>query len=343
MLRELTEINGVSGDEGRVRKYIKEKITPLCDDIKVDSMGNMIALKKGTGETRHKIMVCAHMDEVGFIVSDVTADGFVKFKPVGGIDKRILLTQRVVIDDVRGSVDGVIGIKAVHLQTADERKKVVPMDSLYVDIGAKDKADALKYVAKGDSISFNSDYAEFGDGCIKAKALDDRAGCAMLIRLMQLSCESDIYFCFNTQEEVGLRGARIAAHRLGADIAFVLESTTAADIPFVDDCLRCSVQGEGPVISLLDRASCSDKYLNSFVIDAAKKHGIKYQLKKTVNGGNDAGAIQTSANAVRTCAVSLPCRYIHSPVSTVKKADIEDMYKLMKCVLEEINDFCAKE
>ncbi len=343
MLRELTEINGVSGDEGRVRKYIKEKITPLCDEITVDSMGNVIALKRGAGETRHKIMLCAHMDEVGFIVSDITADGFVKFKPVGGIDKRILLTQRVVIDDVRGRVNGVIGIKAVHLQTADERKKVVPMDNLYVDIGANDRTDALKYVEKGDYISFNSDYTEFGDGCIKAKALDDRAGCATLIRLMQGTYESDLYFCFNTQEEVGLRGARIVAHRLGADIAFVLESTTAADMPFVDDCMRCTVQGEGPVISLLDRASCSDKYMNSFVIERAKKHGIKYQLKKTINGGNDAGAIQTSANAVRTCAVSLPCRYIHSPVSTVKKSDIEDMYNLMKCVLEDINDFGAEE
>lgn len=342
MLRELTEINGVSGDEGRVRKFVIEKITPLCDEITVDSMGNVIALKKGSGISKHKVMVCAHMDEVGFIVSGITEDGFVKFKPVGGIDKRILLTQRVVIDNSGGRVDGVIGIKAVHLQTADERKKVVPMDSLYIDIGAKDRKDAQKYVAKGDYISFNSDYVEFGDGCIKAKALDDRAGCATLIRLMQQSYESDVYFCFNTQEEVGLRGARISAHRLGADIAFVLEATTAADIPFVDDYLRCTVQGEGPVISLLDRASYSDRLINDYVRKIAESSGIKYQLKRTINGGNDAGAIQTSANAVRTCAVSLPCRYIHSPVSTVKKSDIEEMYRLMNCVLRQINGFDAE-
>lgn len=339
MLKELTQINGVSGDEKRVREYIINKITPLCDKVSVDPMGSIIAFKKGTGNTKHKIMVCAHMDEVGFIVSDITKEGFVKFKAVGGFDDRILLTQRVTIDAESGQISGVMGIKAVHLQSPDERKKVVKLDDMYIDIGAKDDEDALKYVAKGDYISFDSPYRLMGDGCIKAKALDDRIGCYNLIRLMENNFESDLYFCFTTQEEVGLRGATVVANRVGADIAFILEATTAGDTPFTDEHLYCTRLGKGPVISIMDRGSYSDKKLNKFVEDIAEKNNIQIQYKQTINGGNDAGAIQTSLSGVKTCVLSVPCRYIHSPVSMAKLCDIDSEYELIKSTLTDINGF----
>ena len=343
LLKELTQINGVSGDEGRVRDYIIEHIKPYADDITVDTMGSVIAYKKGSAHSGKTVLVCAHMDEVGFILSDITDKGFLKFKEVGGVDERILLTQHVTVENAKEPVSGVIGIKAVHMQTKEERGKVVAMDSMYIDIGAKDKADAQRYVSKGDYIAFDSDYVEFGDGYIKAKALDDRAGCALMLELIKNTYANDLYFCFSVQEEVGLRGARVIAHRLNADAAIVLEATTAADLPFVDDYLHCTTQGKGPVISVMDRASYTDRNLRGFVRNIAEAENIQYQFKRTITGGNDAGAIQTSTSAVRVCSISLPCRYIHSPVSTAKKSDIDAMYKLVDNVLMQIDKFEVKE
>ncbi len=336
LLKELTQINGVSGDEGRVRDFILEHIRPYADDITVDTMGSIIAYKKGRHHSDKTVLVCAHMDEVGFILSDITEKGFLKFKEVGGVDERILLTQRVSVMSDKQPVPGVIGIKAVHLQTKAERGNVVPADSMYIDIGAKDKIDAQKYVSKGDYIAFDSEYVEFGDGCIKAKALDDRVGCALMLELIKNTYDNDIYFCFNVQEEVGLRGARVVAHRINADVALVLEATTAADVPYVDEYLHCTTQGDGPVVSVMDRASYADKYLGAFVRDTAERNGIGYQMKKSINGGNDAGAIQTSTSAVRVCSISLPCRYIHSPSCIADEKDIISTLNLAKYMIEKI-------
>ena len=339
LLKQLTSINGVSGNEYKVHEFIIEQIKPYVDDIITDSMGSVIAYKKGTAHSGKTVMICAHMDEVGFIVSDITENGFVKFKQIGGFDERILLTQRVVIENEKNSVNGVMGIKAVHLQTKTERANVVSMDSMYIDIGAKDKADALKYVSKGDYIAFDSDYTEFGDGFVKAKALDDRVGCAIMLELVKGTYNNDLYFCFSTQEEVGLRGSRVIAHRLNSDIAIVLEATTAADIPFTDDYMHCTTLGDGPVISVMDRASYSNKNLNKFVCGVAESNNIKYQFKRTINGGNDAGGIQATSSPVRVCAISLPCRYIHSPVCTAKLCDVDAMYKLAFNVAKNIDKF----
>ncbi|MBQ6999204.1 MAG: M42 family metallopeptidase [Clostridia bacterium] len=332
LLKELTQLNGVAGCESAVREFIMEKIALYADDITVDTMGNLIAFKKGSGKSGKKIALCAHMDEVGFIVSGITDDGYIKFKPVGGIDERILLSKRVTIG--KDKISGVIGIKAVHLSTPEEREAVVKQKDMYIDIGAKDKESAEEVVALGDYIAFDSDYLEFGNGKIKAKAIDDRAGCAILIECMKKDYTNDMYFCFTVQEETGLKGAAIVAHRLQLDAAFIVESTTAADVPGLEEHEYATSLGSGPAITVMDGASNSSKALNNYIFDLANENNIKYQLKRTVFGGNDARAFATRGGACATAAISLPCRYIHSPVCIADMADFELTMSLVQAIAE---------
>lgn len=332
LLKELTELNGVSGNEGSVRHFIKERIAPYADEITIDSMGNVIALKKGTGTSKKRIGFCAHMDEVGFILSKITDEGYIKFKPVGGIDERILLSKRVVIGENR--VPGVIGIKAIHLQSEDDRKKIISQKDMYIDIGAGSKEEAEEAVSLGDYIAFDSDYAEFGDGRIKAKALDDRAGCAILLECIKKEYKNDIYFCFSVQEETGLRGATIIAHRLELDVAVVVEGTTAADVPFVKEGEQATVLGKGPVISFFDRGVIQNRELVSFIVSIAREKGIPYQHKSFGSGGNDTRAFIDRGGSCATGAISVPCRYIHSPVSVADAKDLQSTLELVEYVAE---------
>jgi len=336
-IKEYTMINSVSGNEARMRKRILDDIKAYADDIKVDSMGNIIALKKGTSPSGKKIVLAAHMDEVGFIVSDITEEGFLKFKEAGGVDPRILLAQRVVIGD--NNINGVIGIKAIHLQSPEERKSVIKLKDMYIDIGAKSKEEAEKLVSKGDYVAFDTDYAEIGDGVIKAKALDDRMGCAIMAELIKDSYNEDIYFCFTVQEEVGTRGAMITSRAIGADIAIVLEGTTCSDIAGLKPHEYATSFGSGPALSLMDYGSYSDMDLNRFIINLAKENDLQFQFKRTINGGNDARAFQTASLPCKTAAISVPCRYLHSPVSCALKSDIEKTYELIACVMKNIHRF----
>lgn len=335
-LEKLTQINAVSGNEQAIRGVIKSMIEPYADEITVDTMGNIIALKKGADSNGKKVVLSAHMDEVGFIVSEITDDGYIKFKSVGGIDERIMLAQSVVIGD--NAVPGVIGIKAVHLQSPDERQSVIKEKDMYIDIGASDADEAKSKVSLGDYIAFNSPYMETGD-FIKAKALDDRVGCALLCELIKGEYQNDIYFCFCVQEEVGCRGATIVSKRLGADVAVVLESTTASDVPGSEEHQYSSYLGGGPVISVMDRGSYSDKGLNEFITGLAQNNDIKFQYKKSSFGGNDARAYQISSLPCKTAVISLACRYIHSPVSCSLRSDVELMFSLSKLICQNIHRF----
>ena len=332
LLKELTKLNGVSGCEGEVRDFIMEKIAMYADDVQIDTMGNLIALKKGTGETTKKILFCAHMDEVGFILSKIDDDGYLKFKSVGGIDERILLSKRVAVG--KNKIPGVIGIKAVHLRTPDERKAVIKHKEMYIDIGAKDKEDAEKKVQLGDYIAFDSSFDELGGGKIKAKAIDDRVGCAIFIECMKKEYVNDIYFCFTTQEETGVKGASIVAHRLRPDVAFVVEATTASDVPFLQEHEYSASLSKGPVLTVMDRGSISDKKLNKYIMEQAEENNIPYQLKQSIAGGNDARSLQVAGGSCATAVISLPCRYIHSPVSVADMGDIENMSALVKLTVE---------
>ncbi len=333
LLEKLCNARGVSGDEGEVRDIIIAEIKDYCDEITVDSIGNIIAFKKGESDKK-KIMVAAHTDEVGFIVSGITEKGYLEFKTVGGIDTRVIISKKVLVG--KNKIPGVIGMKAIHLQTKSERKEVPKVKSLFIDIGAKDKEDAKKSVKLGDYVTFATEYADFGDGLIKAKAIDDRAGCYCMINLIKNPVKYDTYFCFTAQEEVGTRGARVAAYRIEPDIALVLEATTCADVHKSPDYAHVTTLGGGVAISFMDRATIFNKKMTDYLEACAE--GISHQLKRTTMGGNDAGAIHLSKEGVPTAALSIPCRYLHSPVGVASKSDIESMQAVAKNFLLKVDE-----
>lgn len=333
MLKDLCLLNGTSGREDAVRNYIIEKIKDRCE-YSVDALGSVIAFKKGKKAPDKKVLVAAHTDEVGFIITDITDDGFLRFAPVGGIDAAVVLGRRVDINGIKG----VVGAKAVHLLSDDEKKNEPAFDKLAIDIGAADKAEAEKAVSLGDCAYFASDYCEFGDGFIKSKALDDRIGCMLMIELINSDLEYDTYFCFNVQEEVGLRGSGCSAYAVKPDVAVILESTTAADIDGVTGGDKCCVLGKGPVVSFMDGRTIYDKQIFDLAFEIAKENNIKIQTKTKIAGGNDAGAIQKSGAGCRVAAVSLPCRYIHSGSSVVKIGDIEETRRFLPLFLSKLYD-----
>lgn len=335
MLKALCQLNSTSGDENAVRDFIISEIKDYCK-YEVDNLGSVIAYKKGKKTPEKTVSINAHMDEVGFIVTGITEDGYLRFSTVGGIDSRVCLDRIVTVG--RNNVSGVIADKAFHLLSADEKSKCPDFDGLLIDIGADSKEQAENVVNVGDFVYFVSDYVEFGNGFIKAKALDDRIGCMLMIELIKSDLEYDTVFCFNVQEEVGLRGSKCTAHRVNADVAVVLEATTAADLCTVSGCDRVCVLGNGPVVSFMDRSTIYDRGLYDLAFSVANDNGIPIQTKTAVAGGNDAGAIQTAGNGARVIAISLPCRYIHSANSVVKMEDIENTRKLLKELLPKLYD-----
>lgn len=335
MLKELCLINGTSGDESKVREYIINQIKGYCE-YSVDNLGSIIAYKKGKKAPKQKISINAHMDEVGFIVTGITDDGYLRFTSVGGIDSRVCLDRIVTVG--KKAVKGVIGDKAFHLLSSDEKDSCPSFDDLLIDIGATSKDEAEQYVALGDFAYFDSDYVELGNGYIKAKALDDRIGCMLMIELIKSELEYDTVFCFNVQEEVGLRGSKCTSYAVDADIAIVFESTTAGDLDGVSGADRVCVLGDGPVISFMDNRTIYDRELFELGFAVAKENNIPAQTKTAVAGGNDAGAIQTSGDGARVMAISLPTRYIHSGASVVKTSDIDDTRRLLKALLPKLTN-----
>lgn len=331
LLKQLTEAMGVSGNEGEVRAIIRGLVEPLADEVSVDRLGNVIAYKKG--RTSHKrVMLCAHMDEVGFIITSVGENGMLKFKPVGGMDPRVLVSKRVLVGDDR--LPGVLGIKAIHLQEPDERKNAVRLKQMVIDIGAKSRDEAEKLVKIGDYGMFHSSFTPFGQDKVKAKALDDRAGCAALIEVLKDSYDCDIVACFTVQEEVGLRGAGVAVNHAKPDLALVIESTTCADVPDVETHQYTTRMGRGPAISFMDRSIIVNRELYGRLLKTAEVEGIPAQIKENVSGGNDAGRIHLSGEGVPTAVISIPCRYIHSPSSVMDMNDFRNTIKLVKAFLK---------
>lgn len=333
-LKQLCRLNGTSGAEDEVREFIRTQAAPYADSIRTDALGNLIVFKKGAKPTGTKFLLAAHMDEVGLIVTHITEDGFLKFDFVGGVDRRVALGKPVVLGETK--VPGIIGLKAVHLLSRDEMSKVPKTDSLYIDIGAKDKEAAEELVELGTYGCFVSAPEEFGNGFFKAKAIDDRIGCAIMLELLKEELPLDVTFAFTAQEEVGTRGAFGAAFSVTPEVALVLETTTASNLPNVEDHRKVCAPGNGPVISYMDGATIYDRTLFETLRDLAEDHQIPWQTKEYIAGGNDARTIQRSKAGVRVAAMSAAVRYLHAPSSVGSIADFKNMYRLTKLFLSRM-------
>ena len=331
LLKQLCLLNGVSGDEGEVRAFLRAQAEPYADSIRTDALGNLIVFKKGAKATGNRLLLAAHMDEVGLIITHVTDDGFLKLGFVGGIDRRIAIGKPVVLGPDR--VPGIISLKAIHLTDKAELKKVPKTDSLYIDIGAGSREEALKKVPLGTYGSFVSQPEEFGDGFFKARAIDDRIGCAIMLELLKGELPLDVTFAFTAQEEVGTRGAFGAAFSVTPQVALVLETTTAADLPGVDSHRRVCAPGKGPVISYMDGSTIYDRGLFEDLRRLAEDNGIPWQTKEYIAGGNDARTIQRTKQGVRVAAMSAATRYLHAPSSVASVADFKNMLELTRLFL----------
>lgn len=316
LLETLCGLYGVSGDEGAVRKTLFDRLSPVADRIETDALGNLIVFKQGRERPKTRLMVSAHMDEVGLIVTHITDDGLLKFAAVGGIDPRVLCGKQVLI---HGHF-GVIGGKPVHLMKGEEREKTVGVDELSIDIGAKNREQAQKAVSPGDTVGFVSGF-DASHGMVRARALDDRVGCAIVAGLVQQDLPCDMTFVFCVQEEIGLRGARTAAYGVQPQAAIVVECTTAADLSGVGPEKQVCRLGDGPVVPFMDRSTIYDRGYYELAFQLAREHHLKCQTKQRIAGGNDAGAIHVSRGGVRTISVSVPCRYLHSPMGMIAQED----------------------
>ena len=330
LLMEMLKTNSPSGCEDEMRELILKEVADM--EHFVDSMGNVIVHKKGNGK---RVLVSAHMDEVGFIVSKITDGGMIKFKTVGGIETTVLAGKKVVIG--KDNIPGVTGVKAIHLQSGGERDNMLGMSDIVIDIGAKDKASAERKVKVGDYGTFASEAVEFGDNLLKCKGLDDKVGCAALLELLKMDTSLDLYAAFTTQEEVGCRGSIIAAAFVKPEYAIVFEGTTCSDVFPTPDEKTVTRLGDGCALTAMDRAAVADRQMLEMALSVAKENNIPCQIKRTTMGGTDAGSIQRSGVGVKTVVISTPCRYIHSPVCVMNKKDFEAQVELGKAMLRAIS------
>lgn len=339
LLRELVEADGVSGNERAVREILIGALKGRADEYRVDALGNLIGVKHGQaegGRAPRRVMVAAHMDEVGLMVTKVEGDGNIRFQPVGGIDPRVILAKVVRLGDNR--VPGVIGVKPIHLLERAERSRVLQFEQLAIDTGMSSD-EAKKAIKPGMYAAFATDFEQLDEGglrAVKGKAFDDRVGCAVLMELLSGSYPFDFYAAFTVQEEVGLRGARVAAYAVEPDVAFVLEGTVCDDGPKDRDVSPTTRLGAGPAVTVMDRSYIADRRLVKMMVAAAEAEGIPYQFKQPGVGGTDAGAIHLQKGGIPTAGLSVPARYIHSPVSVISLNDFDNAVRLMRGTLERL-------
>ena len=328
ILERLCLAVGISGSEDAVREIILEEVRPYVQDVKITPLGDLLVFVKGAKSSEKKMMISAHMDEVGMIVTDITSDGYLKFSAVGGIDSNVLLGKTVYVN---AKTRGVIGGKPVHLMKGDEREKAVPMKDLTVDIGTSSREDAEKICGIGDYINFVP-YYSVSNGIIQGKALDDRIGCAVLIDLVKNGMEYDTWFAFTTREEVGCVGATAAAYAIDPDLAIAVEGTVAGDVLGTSGAKVTTRMGKGPAVSFVDKGTVYDREFFKAAFACAESLGIPCQARTSDAGRNDASVIHSSRSGARVAAVSTPCRYIHAPVSMAKVSDAENCAKLVRAL-----------
>ena len=344
LLRRLCLAFGPSGCEDEVAALIKEKIEGLYDELITDRMGGVIAVIRGNGKSDESLMINAHMDEVGFMVREICESGLIRFTSMMGPDTRIMAGRKVFVGMPGRLSRGVITLKPIHTVGRADRDKAADMDDLYIDIGASSKEEAEKYVKIGDYGTFDSDFVQFGENgrLIKAKAIDDRLGCAVMIELMQELYSRDerlpfdVYFAFTRLEELSQGGARYVSHKLRPKKALVLEATAVADIYGVPEASRVGVRGEGGAVSIMDRGAIYDRDFVRLLLETAKENDIPCQVKKFVSGGNDASLIQRAAEGTRCAVISAPCGYIHTASDVIATEDYFSIYRLSLAVIDKM-------
>jgi putative aminopeptidase FrvX len=340
-LEKLSNACGVTGREGQVRELMIELLKPYADEVSVDRLENVIAVKKGKSGSP-KIMLAAHMDEVGLMVKTITKDGFLQFAKMGGIDDRILPAQRVTVLSKKGAFTGVIGSKPPHIQKEAERKKIISYDDLFIDVGVESKEDAVRMgVAIGDPVTFDVKYANLSGETVIGKAFDNRAGCIAMVETIKLLKKVDCNVCAvgTVQEEVGLRGAATAAFGVDPDLALVLDVTIAGDVPGVREFDTSVKMGKGPALTISDSGLITHPKVLRWLLDAAEGEKIPFQLESGLLGSTDAARISITRQGIPSGTVSIPTRYIHSPVGMLNLKDIENSAKLAAAAVKKAKNY----
>lgn len=342
MLKELTDARGIPGNEREVREVMKKYIAPYADEITTDGLGSLIAKKTGK-EGGPKIMVAGHLDEVGFMVTQIDDKGFLRFQPVGGWWNQVMLAQRVTIVTKKGDVTGIIGSKPPHVLSPEARKKPVEIKDMFIDIGASSREEAQEWgIRPGDMVV---PYFEFtvmkNEKMLLAKAWDNRIGCAIAVEVLKQLKDVDhpnvVYGVGNVQEEVGLRGAKTATYKIEPDIGFAVDVGIAGDTPGISEKEAMSKMGKGPQIVVYDASLVSHKGLRDLVTDTADELGIPYQFDSIPGGGTDAGSISLTHNGVPALAITIATRYIHSHAAMLHRDDFENAVKLIVEVIKRLD------
>jgi len=342
LLRDLSNAFGPSGDEGEVREILRNELESHADEVRVDMLGNILFYHNGK-DSYPRIMLSAHMDEVGVFVTFVEGGGFLRFETVGGIPSSILPGQRLLLKGNCGNFKGVIGTKPPHLMSAEEQNKATPVEDLFIDVGAEncDKAKA-KGMGIGTLGVYDTEFVELGDGYVRGKAFDDRAGCAVLAEVFRELRDSPYNFVAvgSVQEELGMRGAHTATWHVEPDYGLALEGTFAADVPGTrPDRMSASLKC-GPVITIRDRSVVTHPSVLKALVDVGQEKDIPFQFKKVPAGGTDAGVIHLTRGGVASGVVSVPCRYIHGPAAVTH---IDDLKNTVCLVAEFIRRISAGE
>jgi tetrahedral aminopeptidase len=331
LVEELCRADGVSGFEGKVAKIMERELAKSCDEVCMDNFGNIIGRK---GKGKKKIMLAAHMDEVGLLVKHITKEGFLHFVKVGGIDDRILLDQRVVVKAAKADVPGIVGSKPPHLQKDEERKKVVNHEEMFIDIGAASKKDAEKMVALGDPVIFEPNFGRLGKDLHFGKAVDNRIGCYALLKVMEKipgNVDATVYAVGSSQEEVGLKGARVAAFKLNPEYSLAIDTTIAGDVPGIKETESSLKLGKGPAITIMEasgRGVITHPKVREILSKAAKKARVPTQVDVLEGGMTDAAIIYMTREGIPSGVISIPTRYIHGATGVFSMADVNNSVKL---------------
>ena len=340
LLKQLCEVAGAPGFEKRIRDFVLEEVTSLVDEVKVDNLGNIIAIKKGTKNPEgKKVMVAAHMDEIGFIVTHIDDNGFIRFHTLGGFDPKTLTAQRVI---VHGSQDlvGVMGSKPIHVMTQEERNKMPKTTDYFIDMGMS-KVEVEKYIKVGDPITRDRELIEMGD-CVNCKSIDNRVAVFILLEALRSLNEVpyDVYATFTVQEEVGLRGANVAAHNINPDFGIALDTTIAYDVPGASAHERITELGKGTAIKIMDGMTICDYRMVDFMKKTADKNRIQWQPEILTAGGTDTAGVQRMGKQGAIAgAISIPTRHLHQVIEMANKNDIDLSVQLLKACLEEIDGY----